>query len=67
MKMKEIKGIAQKWGIPFKIGFSKQYLIREIQIREGYTPCFKTRSSCEQMDCLWMGDCISTKKPTVSV
>ncbi|HLA26374.1 MAG TPA: hypothetical protein VJZ49_00605 [Syntrophales bacterium] len=62
MKMGEIKEIAKKRGISFKIGFSKQYLIREIQIREGYTPCFQTRSACEQKDCLWFGDCIRAEK-----
>jgi hypothetical protein len=62
MKMGEVKEIAKKRGIPFKVGFSKQHLIREIQIREGYTPCFQTRSACEQKNCLWISDCIPTKK-----
>ncbi|HLA04784.1 MAG TPA: hypothetical protein VJZ16_02260 [Syntrophales bacterium] len=41
MKMQEIREIAKKWGIPFKVGLSKEKLIREIQIREGYQPSIK--------------------------
>jgi hypothetical protein len=59
--MQEVKEIAKKWGIPFKIGMTKEYLIRAIQSREGNTPCFRTKSGCSETGCLWMGDCIPTE------
>ncbi len=61
MKMKEIIVIAKKWGIPYKVGLSKQDLIREIQNKEGNTPCFRRESVCEEEACLWMADCIPAK------
>jgi hypothetical protein len=37
---------------------SKKDLIRAIQQKEGYTPCFKTdQHSCDQLDCCWREDC----------
>jgi hypothetical protein len=62
MKMQEIKEIAKKWGIPFKVGLSKQHLIRDIQIREGFSPCFRTKASCWEKECLWLDECIPPAK-----
>jgi hypothetical protein len=36
-------------------------LIKSIQQAEGNTPCFKTASgSCNQLNCLWRMDCLSS-------
>jgi hypothetical protein len=61
MKMQEVKIIAQKWGIPFKVGLSKAELIRTIQKKEGYTDCFQTNDFCEEEACLWRDDCLAPK------
>ena len=58
MKMQEIRGIAKKWGVNIKVGRSKQDIIRDIQVKEGYSPCYRTRDECEK-DCLWKQDCLS--------
>lgn len=58
MKMQEIIAIAKSWSVPYKIGLSKQDLIREIQKKEGYTPCFRRESVCEEKECLWKNDCV---------
>ena len=58
MNMQEVKTIAKTWGVDVKIGRSKQDIIRDIQTREGYSPCFRTRKECEY-DCLWKGDCLN--------
>lgn len=58
MKIREVREIANKWGINVRVGRSKQDIIRDIQIAEGFAPCFKTKDYCEQNDCLWREDCI---------
>lgn len=60
MKITEIRKIASKWGIDTKIGRSKKDIIRDIQVSEGYAPCFGTRDACDN-GCLWKNDCISNK------
>ncbi len=60
MRMQEVREIARKWEIPFRIGLTKEYLIHEIQKREGYEPCFRSKSDCSETGCLWMEDCIGT-------
>lgn len=61
MKIQEIKVIAKQWDVNARIGRSKQDIIRDIQIREGYSPCFRTREECES-DCLWKSDCLTNGK-----
>jgi hypothetical protein len=61
MKMQEVIVIAKKWNIPFKVGLSKEELIRSIQKKEGYTDCFRRDDSCEEQECLWKDDCFSGK------
>ncbi len=61
MKMQEVRSIAVSWGVDARIGRSKQDVIRDIQIREGYSPCFGTRTSCHN-DCVWKTDCLDKKK-----
>ncbi len=57
MNMQELRGIAKKWGVNAAVGRSKQEIIRDIQIREGYSPCFRTKEECPN-DCLWKPDCL---------
>jgi len=60
MKIQEIREIAKTWGVNARIGRSKKDIIREIQVKEGYSPCFKTRETCES-DCMWKADCLGKK------
>lgn len=52
MKIKEIRGIARNMNVDARVGRSKQDIIRDIQIQEGYTPCFRTVETCEENLCL---------------
>ena len=56
MKIQEIREIAKVWNVNTKIGRSKLDIIRNIQLSEGNTPCFRTKNTCEN-DCLWKKDC----------
>jgi hypothetical protein len=58
MKIQQVREIAKLKGIDTKIGRSKQDIIRDIQVNEGYEPCFHTKLTCEN-DCLWKKDCIN--------
>jgi hypothetical protein len=58
MEMKEIQKIAATWNVDANEGRSKQDIIRDIQVREGYSPCFGTKVACEN-DCLWKKDCLT--------
>jgi hypothetical protein len=61
MKMQEVRAIAQKWGVDSRIGRTKQAIIRDIQVREGYSPCYQTKEACEAA-CLWKPDCLGIQK-----
>jgi hypothetical protein len=61
MKIQEIRKIAKPWGVDARIGRSKKDIIRDIQIREGYSPCFRTKEACEY-DCLWKIDCLTNSR-----
>jgi len=61
MKMRAIWDIAKLWDIPYRIGITKGALIREIQKREGYNPCFGSKKTCGEDSCLWWGDCQISK------
>jgi hypothetical protein len=60
MKMQEVREIARKWGIDIRVGRSKLEIIREIQVMEGYSPCYRTKGDCEN-DCLWKPDCLAQR------
>ena len=60
MKFQDISEIAKAWNVDTKVGRSKMDIIRDIQIEEGYSPCFRTKDSCSE-DCLWKEDCINLK------
>jgi len=58
MKVVEIKAIARQKQI--KVGkLTKTELVRAIQLEEGNSPCFNTKSSnsCGQDSCLWREYC----------
>lgn len=58
MHMQKIRGIAETMGIkPGKL--NKTHLVREIQRQEGNFQCFAqdVEGTCDQFNCLWMGDC----------
>ena len=61
MKMQEIRKIAGYWGVDRRVGRFKKDIIRDIQIKEGNSPCFGTRETCDN-DCLWKADCLSAKR-----
>jgi len=61
MKMQEIRQIAKTWGVDARTDRTKQDIIRDIQIAEGYSPCFGTKDTCDDNDCLWKKDCIKSK------
>jgi hypothetical protein len=60
MNMQEIRKIAFYWGVDTKVGRFKQDIIRDIQVKEGNSPCFRTKETCGN-DCLWKADCLGAK------
>jgi hypothetical protein len=61
MKMKELREIAKTWQVDARAVRSRQDIVRDIQQREGFEPCFRTRTVCDQRGCLWREDCIGKK------
>jgi len=62
MKMAEVKEIARKWDVSTRVGRTKESIIQDIQVKEGFTPCFGTRDVCDEADCLWRTDCLPKEK-----
>jgi hypothetical protein len=60
MKFQEIRGMAKASNVDTRVGRSKLDIIRDIQVAEGYSPCFRTKDSCGE-DCLWKEDCVNLK------
>ncbi|MBM2838639.1 MAG: hypothetical protein HW415_1264 [Deltaproteobacteria bacterium] len=59
MTMAEIREKAKGMGIKKTVGIKKADLIREIQAKEGNSPCFGTATSfCDQRDCCFREDCL---------
>ena len=58
MKLTEVKEIARKWDVSVRTGRTKKDIIQDIQIKEGFSPCFGTRDICAESECLWIEDCI---------
>ena len=57
MKREELNRIALLKGVEPE-NKNKLQIIREIQIKEGYEPCYGTKLfSCNQLDCLWRQNC----------
>lgn len=61
MKIQEVRKIAATWGVDVRVIRSKRDIIRDLQIKEGFSPCFGTKDSCDN-DCIWKTDCIGHKK-----
>ena len=61
MKIQEIRKIARTWGVDAKVNRRKEDIIRDIQIREGYSPCFLMKDTCNENDCLWKKDCTNNR------
>ncbi len=63
MKMQEIREIAKPLGIKTS-RLSKINLVRAIQLAEGNFACFATATAgeCDQLDCIWRGDCLPLSK-----
>jgi hypothetical protein len=61
MKMAEVKEIARKWDVSTRVGRTKKDIIQDIQVKEGFSPCFGTRDVCEELNCLWIEDCMPKK------
>ncbi len=57
MKIQEIRKLAKNWGVDARVGRSKQDIIRDIQMKEGNTPCYHSTNECGN-DCLWKEDCL---------
>lgn len=54
-----IKSLAKLWKIDI-VGKNKAELIRAIQSKEGFLPCFETKTECGEYDCAWRTDCLPT-------
>ena len=52
MKMQKVREIAKEWGVDTRVGRSKRDIIRDIQLMEGYIPCYETKDVCEEHNCL---------------
>ena len=57
MKLNELRKIAAYWKVDAGTNRPKQDIIREIQVKEGNSPCFGTKETCEN-ECLWKADCL---------
>lgn len=57
MRIEDINRIALLKGISL-YHKSKSQIIHEIQIKEGYEPCYGTNKfTCKYTNCLWWKDC----------
>jgi hypothetical protein len=61
MKIQEVRKLARPWGVDVRIGRSKQDIIRDMQVSEGYSACYGTKEACDY-DCLWKTDCLRNKR-----
>jgi len=58
MNIKKVREIAKQKGVDVRIGRSKEEIIRDYQMIEGYSPCFHTKEACAE-ECLWKEDCLN--------
>lgn len=47
---------AKQLGV-FEKNINMNSLIATIQQKEGYSPCFRAKESCVEMDCCWQKSC----------
>jgi len=58
MNMPEVRKRAKELGVKTG-GIKKSDIIRDIQTKEGNTPCFQTgMKTCDQSNCCWRSDCL---------
>jgi hypothetical protein len=57
MKLVDVKAKAKTMGIA-NPSADRMELVRQIQSAEGFSPCFKTKSKCDQMKCCWRDECL---------
>lgn len=57
MKLADVKSKAKLLGIT-DINTDRPELIRKIQSYEGFVPCFKTKTKCDEMKCCWRDECL---------
>lgn len=57
MKLTDVKAKARQLGI-VDLPAGRTELIRMIQSYEGFSPCFKTKDKCDQMQCCWRKECL---------
>lgn len=62
MKIQEVREIAKRINVAVNSSRTKQDLIRDIQVTEGNSPCYKAIADCGITNCLWREDCLSKKK-----
>ena len=60
MKLSNVQVKAKQLGITNPPA-DRTELIRMIQTYEGYSPCFKTRTKCDEMKCTWREECLKRK------
>ena len=57
MKLVNVRAKATALGITDPAA-NRTDLIRQIQQYEGFSPCFKTKETCEQKQCSWRDECL---------
>ena len=57
MKLADVKAKAKLVGITNPAS-DRTELIRQIQSYEGFSPCFKSKSQCDQKQCCWRDECL---------
>jgi hypothetical protein len=57
MKLIDVKAKAKTMGIG-NPSSDRNELIKQIQVAEGFTACFKSKSKCDQMKCCWRDECL---------
>lgn len=59
MRLSEIEKKAKRIGLTDTWKYNKKELIKEIQLKEGNSPCFASRKNrCEQSVCCWREECL---------
>ena len=59
MNMKEVRDKARELGVKITVGMNKTTAIREVQLAEGFDPCFGRGlfDVCGQPQCCFRSDC----------
>jgi hypothetical protein len=57
VKLADVRSKAKQLGIT-QLPADRTELIRKIQVYEGFSPCFKTKTKCEYTKCSWREECL---------